>query len=310
MLLSRVAENLYWAARYLERTEDTARFVRSFTELILDLPMGVASSWEPLIAIAGSVEEFDRSPVQATEENIVRFLVADADNPGSVIGSIGMARENLRTTREVIPREVWLAVNDLYLFANSDAEAGVDRRSRARFLGKVIADCQLLDGALGGSMRRDSAYEFWRLGQALERADMTTRILGVRAAALLTLPLEADDYDEVQWMGVLRSVTALQMYQRARRGPIDGPSAVNFLLFDETFPRSVLGTLQRIKSALGRLPQPDVTLPSVAVVESLLATLHADIIDGAALDQAMDQVQVALADIHSSVYKTFFRGPR
>ena len=124
------------------------------------------------------------------------------------------------------------------------------------------------------------------------------------------------EFPNAQWQlqintyGAGGSVTALQMYQRARRGPIDGPSAVNFLLFDETFPRSVLGTLQRIKSALGRLPQPDVTLPSVAVVESLLATLHADIIDGAALDQAMDQVQLALADIHSSVYKTFFRGPR
>ena len=221
MLLSRVADNLYWGARYLERAEDTARLVRNFTELILDLPRGVASSWEPLLAVAGSRAEFDALHDRARESDIVRFLVADQSNGGSVVSSVAAGRENLRTTREVLPREAWQAVNDLYLFTNRDTESGVDRRSRARFLGRVITDCQRLDGVLSGMMCRDQAYELWRLGQMVERADMTTRVLGVRAASLLSTPPDAHDYDEVQWMGVLRSVTAMQMYQRSQRGPID-----------------------------------------------------------------------------------------
>lgn len=308
MLLSRVADNLYWGARYMERAEDTARVVRSFTELILDLPTGVASSWEPLLAVVGSRAEYDAGHARVQESDIVRFLVADTSNGGSVVSSVAAARENLRTTREVLPRDAWQAVNDLYLFTGRDTESGVDRRSRARFLGRVITDCQRLDGVLSGMMRRDQAYELWRLGQMVERADMTTRVLGVRAASLLSSPHDAHDYDEVQWMGVLRSVTAMQMYQRSQRGPIDGASVVAFLLFDETFPRSVAGCVQRMRAALSRLPRPEVTMPSVDALEALLRTLPADAADGAALDRAMDQVQGALADLNTRVYDTFVRG--
>ncbi|MEQ1699927.1 MAG: alpha-E domain-containing protein [Ilumatobacteraceae bacterium] len=308
MLLSRVADNLYWGARYLERAEDTARVVRSFTELILDLPTGVASSWEPLLAVVGSRAEYDVGHARVQENDIVRFLVADTSNGGSVVSSVASARENLRTTREVLPRDAWQAVNDLYLFTGRDTESGVDRRSRARFLGRVITDCQRLDGVLSGMMRRDQAYELWRLGQMVERADMTTRVLGVRAASLLSTPLDAHDYDEVQWMGVLRSVAAMQMYQRSHRGPIDGASVVSFLLFDETFPRSVAGCVQRMRAALSRLPRADATMPAVDALEALLRTLPAEAADGAALDRAMDQVQIALADLNTRVYDTFVRG--
>ncbi len=308
MLLSRVADNLYWGARYLERAEDTARVVRNFTDLILDLPRGVASSWEPLLAVAGSREEYDAGHARAQESDIVRFLVADPSNGGSVVSSVASARENLRTTREVIPREAWQAVNDLYLFTSRDTESGVDRRTRARFLGRVIAECQRLDGVVSGMMRRDQAYELWRLGQLIERADMTTRVLGVRAASLLSAPGDTHSYDEVQWMGVLKSVTAMQMYQRSQRGPIDGATVVSFLLFDKTFPRSVAGCVHRMRSALSRLPRPEATMPAVDAIESLLSTLPSQATDGRALDAAMDRVQAALADLNHRVYDTFVRG--
>ena len=136
MLLSRVADNIYWGARYMERADDTARLVRTFTEVLLDLPVGVASSWEPLLAVAGSRELFDVGHARANESDIVRFLVADDANPGSVVRSVAAARENLRTTREVLPREAWQAVNDLYLFTQRDSESGVDRRTRARWMFK------------------------------------------------------------------------------------------------------------------------------------------------------------------------------
>ena len=308
MLLSRVADNVYWGARYLERAEDTARVVRNFTDLILDLPRGVASTWEPLLAVAGSREEYDAGHARAQESDIVRFLVADPSNGGSVVSSVAAARENLRTTREVIPREAWQAVNDLYLFTGRDKESGVDRRTRARFLGRVITDCQRIDGVVSGMMRRDQAYELWRLGQLIERADMTTRVLGVRAASLLSAPVETHSYDEVQWMGVLKSVTAMQMYQRSQRGPIDGATVVAFLLFDKTFPRSVAGCVHRMRSALSRLPRPEATMPAVDAIESLLATMPAQATDGRALDAAMEDVQAALADLNVCVYDTFVRG--
>jgi len=309
MLLSRVADNLYWGARYLERAEDTARLVRSFTEVIIDLPVGLTSSWEPLLAVAGSRAEFEAAHPAVREADVVRFLIADPQNGGSVVASVAGARENLRTTREVLPRDAWQTVNDLYLYTNSNAEAGVERRSRARFLSRVVADCQRLDGVMSASMSRDEAYEMWRLGQAVERADMTTRVVGVRAAALLALPAERDDHDEVQWMGLLRSLSALQMYQRATRGPIEGASAVRFLLLDQQFPRSVASCVNRIRLALERLPQASHTLPGVDALDLLLHELAAaDATDGEALDTAMDRVQAALAALNDRVTGTFVRG--
>ena len=311
MLLSRVADNIYWGARYMERADDTARVVRSFTEVLLDLPVGVASSWEPLLAVVGGREQFDEGHARANESDIVRFLVADPMNSGSVVSSVAHARENLRTTREILPRDAWQTVNDLYLFTQRDSESGVDRRTRNRFLSRVVSEHQRLDGVISGAMQRDEAYELWRLGQAIERADMTTRVVGVRAFALLAAPDVADDYDEVQWMGVLRSVTALQMYQRSTRGPIVGSGVVGFLLLDRQFPRSVAGCLERVRSALQRLPNPERTLPAAAAIDVLLDRLHGGLRafggDGEELDAAMDQVQVALGRLNDVVYDTFVR---
>ena len=310
MLLSRVADNVYWGARYLERAECTARVVRSFTEVLRDMPPGVTTSWEPLLAVVGGREVFDKHHSKATEIDIVRFLVADHTNLGSVVASVAQARENLRTTREIIPRDAWQTVNDLFLATSRDSELGVARRSRNRFLERVIADHQRIDGVLSGVMQRDEAYELWRLGQAIERADMTTRVLGVRAAALLNEPNEPGAYAEVQWMGVLRSVTALQMFQRAASGSIEGPRVIDFLLFDSQFPRSVSGCLNRIRAALERLPRADRTASAVAEITSLVDRLRrdrsaTDAATGSGLDATMDQVQQALADLNDVVHATF-----
>ncbi len=329
MLLSRVADQLYWGARYLERAECTARIVRSYTELVIDLPTSALGSWEPLLAVSGSGEAFvGEHPDGALGElPIVRFLVADHDNPGSIASSIDRARENLRTTREIIPREAWQTVNDLYLYSGANAAAGVERRSRARFLGHVIGECQQLDGVLTTVMNRDEAYELWRLGQSIERADMTTRVVGVRAAALLAAerrrdaerdgdePL-ADLHDDVQWMGLLRSVSALQMYQRATRGPIEGTAAVRFLLLDPAFPRSVASCAARIRDAFTRLPRSLRTLPAVDELDALLVSAagrvsgdEAGSLDGAGLDAAMDEVQLALGALNDVVHQTFVLSP-
>jgi uncharacterized alpha-E superfamily protein len=322
MLLSRVADSLYWGARYLERAEDTARIVRAYTELVIDLPTSALSSWEPLLAVAGNGDLFHEQHEQAGEVPIVRFLVAEQGNPGSIATSVDRARDNLRTTREVIPREGWQTVNDLYLYVGSNAAGGVERRSRARFLSHVIAECRQLDGVMTTVMNRDEAYELWRLGESLERADMTTRVVGVRAAALLAAERVASDpvdgvtdiHDDVQWMGLLRSVSAFQMYQRVTRGPIHGGRAVRFLLLEQQFPRSVASCATRIREALERLPRASRTVPAVDELDRVLAKVTAGLTDdelGATeLDAAMDDVQYALAQVDTAVTEAFVTSSR
>lgn len=323
MLLSRVADDLYWGARYTTRAEDTARIVRTYTEVIIDLPVSVSSSWEPLLALTGSrAAEPGRS--RTDEASIVRYLVADQANAGSIVSVVAKARENLRTTREILPREAWQSINDLYLYTAGNGESGVDRRSRARFLTRIVTDIQQIEGIIAGSMSRDQAHDLWRLGQSIERADMTTRVVGVRAALLMERAdpgarratgregsAEAvDAFEHVQWMGVLRSLGALQMYQRATPGPIEGASVVDFLLHDVRFPRSVASCVRRARSALARLPQSERLLPCVDHVEATIGTSAAAAEDGDALDRSMDRVQVSLAQLSDAVVDAFVRRPR
>ncbi len=310
MLLSRVADSLYWGARYLERAEDTARVVRTYTDLVIDLPTSVMSSWEPLLAVAGDRALFDQHHPDVTEADIVRFLLADSANPGSVASSIAAARENLRTTREVLPRDVWAAANDLSLYCVANVTSGVERRTRARFLNHVVGDCQRIDGAMSTLMSRDEAYEFWQLGRSIERADMTARVVGVRAAALLEHDREPGHsaiHHDVQWMGLLRSVNALQMYQRTMRAPIDASKAIRFLVLDRVFPRSVAGCTAAIRRCLAELPRHDTTLAAVDRLDAVLETVPLDDGDGAALDDAMDRVLIALTALHDGIVEALIQ---
>ncbi len=312
MLLSRVADRIYWAARYLERAEDTARMVRAHTEMLADLPSERGVMWKPLIAIAGSSAQYDaRLGGEMSESAVVSFLLSDHENPGSVVSCIGAARENLRTTRETIPRDGWQALNDSYLYVNVEVDRGVDRRARERFLGRVIADSRRIDGILATTMNHDEAYAMWRLGRAIERADMTTRVLGVRAAAVLSAAFDAGAdvrrYDELQWMGVLRSLSGLQMYSRAVRGPIEGPEVVRFLLEHDRFPRAVRALLREARRALNELPDPGRMLDEVDNIDAVLRDSTADGIDGAELDDAMDALQIAIGQLDRLIHDRYLR---
>ncbi|MCC9003169.1 MAG: alpha-E domain-containing protein, partial [Candidatus Competibacter sp.] len=183
-MLSRVAQNIYWMARYIERAEDTARIINVNTNLLLDLPRNMTFGWLPLIFIVGAEKQFfEKDPNRlADESTVVKFLISDSDNPGSIISSLASARENLRTTRDTVPQEAWEQINGLYIFARDHVPT---RRGRFEFLRRVIHGAQQINGMLAGSMSRTAAYDFVWLGRFLERADMTTRILDVRSANLL-----------------------------------------------------------------------------------------------------------------------------
>jgi uncharacterized alpha-E superfamily protein len=303
-LLSRVADRMYWAARYIERAEDSARVLRAYGDVLADLPTA-SSRWSPLVTISGS--DVRLPAVSGSDENqVAQFLIADREHPNSIVNTVDSSRENLRTCREVLPREAWQTLNDLSIYVRGAAVTSVERRRRDRFLTRVIDESRRLDGVVISTMTRDEVYDMWRLGRYIERADMTTRVLGVRAATLLSVPPgTTDEFNEVQWMGVLRSLSALQMYQRSSRGPIDGPSVVRFLLFDHRFPRSVAGCLAEIRASILHLPEYSTVLGAVEAADRQLRRSRPAADDGAALDAAMEGVQVALARLDRVMHEQY-----
>lgn len=307
--LARTADRLYWGARYVERAEDTARIVRAYHDLVVDYPSVRQLRWEPLAAVAGSDAGIvaDRGDPSG-EISVVRHLLADADNPVSIVATVRMARDNLRTTREVMPREAWQAVNQLSQYVDATASAAIARQRRDNFLGRVIQISRRLDGVVESTMSRSDEYRMFRLGRLLERADMTTRVLGVAAAGILQLERIGSDElvaDEVRWMSVLRSVSALQMYQRAVRGPIEGIEVVRFLLADAAFPRSVRSCFTEMRTVLAGLPTPETVLAALDVAEQKLAQSDPDVTVAHELDQAMDKVQLAIRDVDGAIRRRY-----
>jgi uncharacterized alpha-E superfamily protein len=309
VLLARTADRLYWGARYVERAEDTARIVRAYNDLVVDYPSDELLRWDPLAAIHGTAIDIEHPPDDpAGERAVLRLLIEDRDNSSSIASSVAAARANLRTTREVLPREAWQAVNQLAQYVDSTASAAVERQLRDRFLLRVVEISRRLDGVLESTMTRANPYRMLRLGRLVERADMTTRVLGVAAAGILYMERTADAQhvnEEVRWMNVLRSVSALQMYQRRVRGPIEALSAVDFLLNYPAFPRSVQGCLDEIRSVLVTLPGPEPVLAALGDAEATLATIDLDGAEAERLDSAMDRVQQSIAEIDQAIRDRF-----
>lgn len=312
-MLSRVAERIYWIGRYMERAESTARLVGVYASLALDLPTAVRLSWRALISITGTDALFEPQKREADERSVIRFLLADDSNPSSLSYSLMMARENARTTREILPSEAWEQINDLYWYVKDHRMSGLQRGGRHQFLSEIVAACQRLIGLLTSTMSHDNAYNFARLGRNLERADMTTRILDVGAASLfpdvsLGLREEKDPlpYENIIWMNVLRSLSAYQTYRQHVQNRVTGEDVVAYLLQDRYFPRAVAHCVGELASCIEHLPRHEDALRCTARLQRRVdqANVHALVKSG--LHEFIDELQRDLGVTHAQIAATWF----
>ena len=306
-MLSRVAENLYWMTRYLERAENTARLINTTTQVLLDLPRGASFGWDVLLKVMGLDEQFAATHAEPDEISITRFLILDEDNRSSIVAGVRAARENCRTLREVLPREAWERVNSLYLFTKEIAPQALGRARRYNVLDEIIARRQAIVGLLTGCTSHDVGYQFMKLGRYLERADMTTRIIDVNTAVLVPRhQVPEDPAIGLLWIAVLKSLSAYQMYRRHISVHIRAEDAVNFLMRDTRFPRTVRFCLNEIEACLAVLPHHAEPLKAARVAQRRLETMR---LAGLAADvrhQYLDVVQGDLARIHDTIARAYF----
>ncbi len=308
-LLSRVAEHLYWAGRSLERAEVTARLVRTHTELFLDLPRSVGLSWAPLLAVTGTQETFDDGHERVTEDDVVDFLLADNDNRGSVATSIEQVRENFRITRGLIPRRLWEVVNETQQWSRATASAGCARGGRLMWTEEVIRRCHTLAGSVAAVMTRDDSYAFLEIGKLVERADMTSRVIDVQAGIIMRSGDSLGPFEDLTWMSMLRSVGGEQMYRRQMGGVVTSADAVQFLLCEPAFPRSIEHCLIEISRWLLELPHQDPPMGAAGAVHRQLDSVDLDEIDPDGLHEFVDELQVGLDALHDRLVETYFGTP-
>lgn len=304
-MLSRVAERMYWFGRYIERIENTARLISVNNELVLDLPR-VKHIWSSLISITGYEEAFAARFSVHDEKNVVKFLLDD--DSCSIMSSVRMARENARTTREIMPREAWVKINKLYLHLDKNLHKGFKRDGRHKVLSEIIEKCQELTGYLNSCMSLNEAYTFMELGTNLERADMTTRILDVGCLNLLDDDItDFREYESLLWVSVLMSLTAYQMYRQHVQDRVNGEDVAEFLLQDDKFPRAVAHCLGDVNASFRFLPNHDEPLRGVTKAQRLIS--EADIpqlLNKGKLHDYIDDVQAELGSIHNQLSSTWF----
>ena len=306
-MLSRVAENLYWIARYFERAENTARLINATTQVLLDLPRGASFGWDVLIKVAGLDELFRESGRRDDEASIVRFLIDDECNPSSIMSSIRCARENCRTLREILPRLAWERINALYLFASRSTAAIGGRAQRLATLEELIDRRQSVVGLLTDCMSHDAAYQFIALGRHIERADMTTRILDINAAVLVPRhQVPEDPAIELLWMGVLKSLNAYQMYRRHVSVHVRGDGVVDYLLKDRHFPRTVRYCLDEMESCLAELPHHGTPLKAMRVAQRRVAGMRLGGVSPVLRHEYLDAIQSDLSRIHGEIGTAYF----
>jgi uncharacterized alpha-E superfamily protein len=306
-MLARVVENIYWLARYLERAENTARLVSVNTNLLLDLPAGYAPGWLPLIDITGSRQLFDAQGHRPEEREVVQFLIASRDNPGSIHSSLRAARENARTLREVLPSDAWEHLNESFHEFTNGLPNGLNKRTRFDFLKRAVLCLQTLVGKLEGTMNRNDVYTFLLIGRMLERADMTSRIVDVRSAQLLPADTpELRPFDTVQWMSVLKSLSGYQMYRLKLRIRVQRADVLAFLLCDEQFPRSYRFCLEQIEWCVNGLPGNEGALAALGEAREFLLRTQLANLDQDGLHRLIDDLQLRIIGLHEQIAATYF----
>jgi uncharacterized alpha-E superfamily protein len=311
-MLSRDAESIFWMSRYIERAENTARFIDVNLRLILDIPMDIEPQWEPMIHVTGDKELFARQYHNPNEENVVNFLVFDRNNPNSIVSCVNQARENARTIREIISTEMWQCVNEFYLFLTEPTartEAFTDPDS---FFTKIKNYSQLLAGLTESTMLRNEGWHFRKMGRLLERADKTSRILDVKYFMVLPQVDYVDSaLDSLQWAALLRSASALDMY-RKQYHRIAPSNIVRFLFFEPDFPRSVKYCLRECDTSMHDVTRTPLGSYST-MAERQLGMLRAEIeyadveeIIQSGLHEYIDTFQLKLNKVGDAISNSFF----
>ncbi|PTS89709.1 MULTISPECIES: alpha-E domain-containing protein [unclassified Caulobacter] len=307
MMLARVADSLYWLGRYIERAEHLSRLSSVMLNATLDqTDSGVQAVWIALSAVG----EPDMSSAVGSFE-AAEALVLDRTDPNSVVSSLALARENARQVRDQITTETWERLNLLYLKVTDPDAAREFAEGSTTFLHDVIADLHLFKGAADTTMSHGESWRFMMLGMYLERAQLVSRLLEVCFAETPGRQIN----DHIALVSLLRMACALEPYLRVYTAEIEPRHILEFLVFDEDFPRSIRFSTSQIEanlSALARRAEAGERAGPERIAGRLKARLqYADIqeLESQGAGALLTTVVNECARIHEAIYETFVAYP-
>jgi len=237
-MLSRVAENLHWMSCYIERADNLSRLVSAHQSELLDMTSQRTdepnNKWHPLLEVTKMGDEKSR-------EDVVSYMVSSKSNPNSIINCVFLSRENARAVRDQISEEMWMELNALWLSLKALSKKTRDRHSR--ICDRVVQSSMKFRGIVDTSLPRTDSWAFVQLGEYLERADKTSRIVDLPHF----LPRSEE---ESAWNTMLRACSATAEHRHRNEGEVDASTVSTLLLFSTTFPRSVRFSVGRVHELL------------------------------------------------------------
>ena len=316
-MLSRVANSLYWMARYIERAENIARIVDVNLQLLLDLrdldEQRLAAHWLPIVLATGDEEQFFTLHKKATAQNVTEFLVFQMENPNSIVSSICSARENARMVRDQITLELWEELNRLYWFVRTPTARQVWKESPSEFFQQIKAGSLHIIGLTDATLIHNEGWWFAQVGKFIERADKTSRILDLRYKSLPEkgVPQNLTQTDVLEWSAILRSCSAWDAYKSIHGAEVNPRLVADFLLLSEDFPRSVEFCVIELNRALRRISgvvEGKFCNDAEKLAGRLVAELQFSAIDEifeAGLHDYLDLVQMKLNNIGAALFNAY-----
>jgi len=279
-MLSRTADHLFWMARYTERAENTARMldVNVQTALLPQSAHAAEQGWRAMLGISELLDAFDDKYGLMTAKDVLDFMVRDPHNPSSIASCLTQARENARAVRGTLTTEVWETQNATWIDMQTRLKSGLLEQDPSQFFEWVKYRSHLSRGVTIGTMLKDEAFHFIRLGTFLERADNTARILDVKFhgtdqnAYADVHPSDEAQFDFYFWAAILRSVSAFEIYRKVYRDVITPERVAELLMLRADMPRSLLACMDEVVGNLAHVKN-DVSLDT----ERFAGKLHSDL---------------------------------
>jgi uncharacterized alpha-E superfamily protein len=314
-MLSRVADNLYWMSRYLERAEHTARLVD--VNLSLDMEQSSRARERRWARLLATLRTTPPDPGVIDPYTVARYLTFDPRHASSVLSCISSARENARQVREQISSEMWEQINRFYLTVRNSTFDVVWRRQPHEFFRSIKEGVHFFQGLTDSTLGHEEGWQFIQVGRYLERAVNTAALLGEHYAA----QAEGDEAGAVpvvtylEWVGLLRSCTAFEAYCRVYTADLRPDRIASFLLLDPAFPHSVRFSVEQVGDGLDAIARV-AGASSTARVNRLAGRLSAALrfsqieeVMAADLQAFLADIEAQCLEVHNAMYETYVAYP-
>ena len=292
-------------SRYLERSNFTSRLLITTNELQLDLTLDDEISWKPLLTVVDLNKDYLKLNKKYSEKKVIDYFIFNKNNSSSIFNSLSRSKENSLVVRDILPEQSIIKLNELLIKFNKSISKKNSKKNNLKLLNNVILGSQNFMYSTDLEMQRNIDYQFLRLGRFLERTDMMIRIL--QSQALRSKQHKKGyEYLTLEWINILKSISAFQAYRQYSQQDISISDIINFFLKTDTFPRSISWNLNQIERATYRISKKNDLIKNVKEIKASIKKYKIKTNDLDNFLFFLEKMLKKLDDLNNKIQKNYF----